>query len=78
MTSPDENDIELKKQFSDLAYSGLDILILYLHIANKPETPPSLRNYFNDIIEDYLKQRQTSLDEIYDRNFRRYNEADQD
>jgi len=52
------------------AYDIIDVLILYLSVANNPDLPDNLREFFNDMVETYLKHNQTSLEEIYDKHFK--------
>ena len=52
------------------AYEIIDVLILYLSVANNPDLPDNLRAFFNEMVETYLKHNQTSLEEIYEKYFR--------
>ena len=65
ITSSEEDDDTLQS-----AYDIIDVLILYLSVANNPDLPDNLREFFNDMVETYLKHNQTSLEEIYDKHFK--------
>ncbi|MGV8143711.1 MAG: hypothetical protein ACP5OJ_03745 [Methanothermobacter sp.] len=51
------------------AYDIIDVLILYLSVANNPDLPDNLRTFFNEMVESYLEHNQTSLEEIYRKHF---------
>ena len=51
------------------AYDIIDVLILYLSVANNPDLPDNLRAFFNEMVESYLEHNQTSLEEIYQKHF---------
>ncbi len=51
------------------AYDIIDVLILYLAVANNPDLPDSLRAFFNEMVESYLDHNHTSLEEIYQKHF---------
>jgi hypothetical protein len=51
------------------AYDIIDVLILYLSVANNPDLPDNLRAFFNEMVENYLEHNHTSLDEIYQKHF---------
>lgn len=65
ITGPDEGDEGALKS----AYDIIDVLILYLSVANNPDLPDNLRSFFNEMVETYLEHNQTSLEEIYDKHF---------
>lgn len=58
----DENPLES-------AYEIIDVLILYLSVANNPDLPDNLRAFFDEMVETYLKHNETSLEEIYEKYF---------
>lgn len=51
------------------AYDIVDVLILYLAVANNPDLPDNLRAFFNEMVESYLEHNKTSLEEIYQNHF---------
>ena len=51
------------------AYDIIDVLILYLSVANNPDLPNNLRAFFNEMVDSYLEHNQTSLEEIYRKHF---------
>jgi flagellin-specific chaperone FliS len=51
------------------AYDIIDVLILYLSVANNPDLPNNLRSFFDEMVETYLEHNQTSLEEIYKKHF---------
>lgn len=51
------------------AYDVIDVLILYLSIANNPNLPDNLRDFFNELVETYLERNHTSLEDIYKNHF---------
>ena len=53
--------------------NGIDLSILYLHIANKLDTSKEFRDLFNEMINNYLKQNNITLKEIWERNQDRMN-----
>jgi hypothetical protein len=71
----DEKDFNWIKEGDDEkgtlegAYEIIDVLILYLSVANNPDLPDNLRAFFNEMVETYLKHNHTSLEEIYDKHF---------
>lgn len=64
INGPEDGEDALKS-----AYDIIDVLILYLSVANNPDLPDNLRAFFNEMVETYLKHNQTSLEEIYDKHF---------
>ena len=52
------------------AYDIIDVLILYLSVANNPDLPDNLREFFSEMVETYLRHNQTSLEEIYEKHFK--------
>ncbi len=65
ITGTDEDNDPLQS-----AYDTINVLILYLSVANNPELPDNFREFFNEMVETYLKHNQTSLEEIYDKHFK--------
>jgi flagellin-specific chaperone FliS len=61
---------ELDESGLQSAYDIIDVLILYLSVANNPDLPDNLRAFFNEMVESYLEHNHTSLEEIYDKHFR--------
>lgn len=51
------------------AYDIIDVLILYLSVANNPDIPDNLREFFNELIEAYLEHNHTTLEDIYEKHF---------
>ena len=51
------------------AYDIIDVLILYLSVANNPDLPDNLREFFAEMVQTYLEHNKTSLEEIYDKHF---------
>lgn len=51
------------------AYDIIDVLILYLAVANNPDLPDNLRAFFSEMVESYLEHNNTSLEEIYQKHF---------
>lgn len=51
------------------AYDIIDVMILYLSVANNPDLPDNLRSFFDEMVETYLEHNQTSLEEIYKKHF---------
>ena len=45
-----------------------DLLVLYISIANNPSCSKEIRNVFNQMIENYCKRQNTSLNEISEYN----------
>jgi hypothetical protein len=52
----------------DFIKTGFDLLVLYLFIANTPETPPEIRDGIDQLIRDYLSETETTMREIWDNN----------
>jgi hypothetical protein len=61
-----EFDEKLEKL--DFIKTGFDLLVLYLFIANTPETPPEIREGIDDLIRDYLNETETTMREIWENN----------
>ncbi len=61
-----EFDEKLEKL--DFIKTGFDLLVLYLFIANTPETPPQIREGIDGLIRDYLKETETTMREIWETN----------
>lgn len=51
--------------------NGIDVLILYLAMAINPELSEDLRKDFREMINGYLERRNTTLNEIYEREFQK-------
>ena len=66
ITGPDEDGEGALQS----AYDIIDVLILYLSVANNPDLPDNLREFFTDMVENYLEHNQTSLEEIYEKHFK--------
>ena len=45
-----------------------DLLVLYISIANNPSCSKEIRNGFNQMVENYCKRQNTSLNEIAEYN----------
>jgi hypothetical protein len=71
MNKKDLNWINGDEEESTLesAYEIIDVLILYLSVANKPDLPDNLRSFFDEMVDTYLEHNQTSLEEIYKKYF---------
>ncbi len=70
-----DNDYEWKKATENMEkgannpYDFIDILILYLSVANNPDIPKNLREFFNELIDTYLERNHTTLEDIYNKHF---------
>ena len=67
------------KEYLKCSRDITDLLVLYLSITNNPSCSKKIRNVFNQMIENYCKRQNTSLNKIAEYNgykFDNYNKKD--
>lgn len=61
--------IERYEKVIEDARDEIDILTLFLSVANKPDLNDDTRKAFNNLIDSYLEGRGITLEEIRERHF---------